>query len=319
MNLPPHPAGSRLEIVMFSGDRIEFGRYELARALVHRYVVIHYVLVCFFLALVNTRSGLPAIRMNEQVIIVFFSVFTAVIFLILLILVLDHIASRRGGLTVRASHLLLVMTVCGVLAGDATALMILEGAAQRWLRTGVLAVFYYILVEAVAHLMILVVIPRALLDLRSRKPQPDLQAMPTARKVTAQSDGPDHVEIGRRRLKLDSLVRITAEGNYLRVVTSEERIFLPGPFSAVVEELPERVGVQLSRSEWVATKIVRGIRRERREMFVDLQDGTSVRVANSRQKLVLSLLDLPVEDGRTKAADQGPGPVIGRDRSIQTG
>lgn len=319
MNLPPPPAGSRLEIVMFSGDRVEFGRYELARALVHRYVIIHYVLVCFFLALVNTRSGLPTMRMNEQVIIVAFSVFAAVIFLILLILVLDHIASRRGRLTVRASPVLLVMALCGVLAGDVTALLILEGSAQRWLRTGVLAVFYYILVEAVAHLMILVVIPRALFDIRSRKPQPDRPAIPAATKVQAQSDGPDHVEIGRRRLKPESLVRITAEGNYLRVVTSEERLFLPGPFSAAVEGLPESVGVQLSRSEWVALAVLRGVRKDGREMFADLQDGTSLRVANSRQKLVQSLLDLRVEDGRTKAMDQGPEAMGGADRSSQTG
>jgi hypothetical protein len=281
---------------MFSGDRIEFGRFELARALFHRYVVIHYVLVCFFLTLVNTRSGLPLRRMNEQAIIVVVSVLVAVLLLVLVVLVLDRIACRRGRLTVMASPYLFVMAVCGVLAGDATELLLVDGGIHRWIRTGALTIFYYILVEAVAHLLILLVIPRVLADFRARKPQP--QALPTAEEMPAQSGLQDHVEIGRRRVKLESLVRISAEGNYLRVVTTQDRLFVPGPFSAVVEGLPESVGVQLSRSEWVAMAVIRRIRKEGRQMFVDLADDTSVRVANARQKLVLSLLDVPVDNGR---------------------
>ncbi len=281
---------------MFSGDRIEFGRFELFRALIHRYVVIHYVLLCFVVTLVHRRNVPRAWGLNEQAIIIVASVVVAVLFLLLLVLVLDHIASRRGRLTVKASPYLFVLAVCGLLAGDAAELLIVEGGIQRLIRTVALSFFYYIVAEAVAHLLMLLVIPRVLADLRTRKPQP--QALPTTEEIPAQSDPQDHVEIGRRRVKLESLVRISAEGNYLRVVTTQERMFVPGPFSAAVEGLPESVGVQLSRSEWVAVAAIRRIRKEGRQMFVDLQDGASVRVANARQKLVLSLLDVPVDDGR---------------------
>lgn len=319
MTLPPPPPGSRLEIVMFSGDRIEFGRFELARALFHRYVVIHYALVCFFLPVVNTRSGLLERGISEQAIIAITSVLAAVLLLLVVVLVLDHIASRRGRLTVMVSPILFVMATCGVLAADATELLLVDGSIQRWLRTGALSSFYYIIVEAVAHVLILLVMPRVLAEFRTRPRQPEPQAIRAAEEKPVQSDVQDHVEIGRRKLKPESVVRISAEGNYLRVVTTQERMFVPGPFSAAVEGLPERVGVQLSRSEWVALPVVRRIRKEGREMFVDLQDGTSVRVANSRQKLVQSLLDMPVEDGRKLAATQGPGVMGGKDRSTQTG
>lgn len=315
MKLPPPPPGSRLEIVMFSGDRIEFGRYELARALFHRYVVIHYVLVCFFLTLVNTRSGLPPMRMNEQAIIVVFSVFTAVMLLVGVILALDQIAQRRGRLVVPASPFLMVAAVCGVLAGDVTEMILVDGSVQRWFRTAALAIFYYILVEAVAHLVVLVVIPRVLRDVRVPAPMAVDEAIPAAQDMSAPEEVPDHIEIGGRRIKLEALVRITAEGNYLRVVTSQERMFLPGPFSAAVEGLPEKLGVQLSRSEWVAAAVVRGIWKDGREMYVDLQDGTTVRVANSRQKVVTSLLELPVQRGKMEAAGQGTESAT----SIQSG
>lgn len=318
MNHPSPPAGPRLEIVMFSGDRIEFGRHELARALLHRYVLIHYVFVCFFLTLVNTRSRLPVMRMNEQAIIVVFSVLTAVSLLILVILALDELARRRGRLTVVASPFLLAAAVSGVLAGDVTELALIEGGVQRWARTAALALFYYILVEAIAHVVMLVVIPRVLRDVRAQAPQgpePSVQADPEAIGTAAQKEVQDHVDIGGRKIRFATLIRITAEGNYLRVVTSQERLFLPGPFSAAVQALPEQVGVQLSRSEWVASAVVRGIWREGREMFVDLQDGTTVRVANSRQKVVTSLLDLPVQRGRPGSAGQGAEST----RSIHTG
>lgn len=304
---------------MFSGDVISYGPFELFRSYFHRYMIIHYILLCFFVIIVDTRNGLQASFLDERARNIALSVTFGLLVLAALALVLEYIAYRRGTVRINGSPFLLSAAVIGV-GVDVVA----SGTdGLPWIGLFVLLIYYYVLVEAFAHLMILIVIPRVLNDLRMRKAA-------VAPKGAEPIAGPqrvadaDHVEIGGRRIKTDGLIRIMAEGNYLRVVTKDERLYLPGPFGAAVEPLPERLGVQVSRSDWVAAKAARAIRRDGREMIVELQDGAVVRVANARQKVVTSVLDLPVERGGVDAVDQGAGTKVGAvagdsDKSIQTG
>ncbi len=292
------PQDIRFEIKMFSGDVVAFGPFELLRALFHRYVLIHYILVGFLLTLIDTRSDAygELAQINQQAIVVLFSMIGAVFLLATFAVAFDLIAIRRGRVRFNASPFLLAASAFGVLAGSIAELVTFGDDTIRWLRSAVLLVFYYILVEAIAHILMLVVFPRVLRELRAGSPSgPPKEALDAARSVEAL---PDHVEIGGRRIKTEALVRIMAEGNYVRVLTQQERLYLPGPFGAAVDPLPERLGVRVARSDWVAKSAVRAIRKEGRAMFVDMQDGAAVRVANSRQKLVLSVLDLPVDAGR---------------------
>ncbi len=286
--LPP-PATTRIEVILFSGDRMAFGPYELARALLHRYVLIYYFLLGVFLTLVDTRSGLARNGVNDQAVIVAFSILGAVPFLVVFLLVLDFIAARLGrAIRIPTSPVLMAVAVVGVVSGDVME-FVLFGQKSSWSRSLVLTVFYYVLVEAIAHLVVLRVFPKVLRDLRGL--DDDLgnrlaAAMP--RPVGAD----EMVEIGGRKIAMGAITRIAAEGNYLRVFVGEKRMYLPGPFGKAVQNLPESLGVQVSRSDWVALRMVRAIRRDGRNMHLDLIDNTTIKVANARQKVVLSLLDL---------------------------
>ncbi len=315
MTRPLPQEDARLEIVLFSGDIVAFGRGELARGLLHRYVLIHYLFLCFFLSIVDTSSGQPIAMMEERAIIIASGVVVAVVVLLLVALVLDQIAARRGRFCISASPFLFTAAAIGVFVGDVAELWIVENSTQLWLRSGALALFYYILAEAVAHLLMLVVMPRVLRDLRGYVPSPVEPAVsvPPLAMFPVADAAVDQLEIGGRLVNAQDLIRITAEGNYLRVLTQQDRMYLPGPFGVVVDPLPEQLGVRVSRSDWVARSAVRGIRREGREMFVDLHDGATVRVANSRQKVVTSVLDLPVQRMRLSAKAQGGA------KSIQSG
>lgn len=305
---------TRVQVIMFSGDIAKFGPFELVRSYLHRYMVIHYVLLCFFVTVVDTRSSTAIMPMQERARDIAISVLLGVILLILMALVLEYIGYRRGTVRIKGSPFLLAAAVIGVLA-DA---VVSKEAAQPWPRLIAMMIYYYIVVEALAHLLALVVIPRVLSDLRSRKaPTKPLVEEPALGKVHVGDN--DQIEIGGRRIAAESLVQIIAEGNYLRVVTMEERMYLPGPFGAAVDPLPERLGVRVSRSDWVAARAAVAIRREGREMFVALKDGTAVRVANSRQKVVMSVLDLPMQKGVAGESRQGSDAPKGSIRSIQTG
>jgi DNA-binding LytR/AlgR family response regulator len=281
---------------MFSGDKLSYGPFELTRAYLHRYMLIYYVLLCFFLTIVDTRSGSVDMLIEERARNLAISVALGVLLLILIALVLEYIGYRWGTVRITGSPFLLLAAAIGVLADT----VIFSDSISPWPYTVAMTIYYYIVVEAFAHLLGLIVTPRVLADLRARKAKGNGKAKleakePAGQRLPAQAG--DHVEIGGRRIEPESLVQIIAEGNYLRVVTQEERLYLPGPFGAAVDPLPESLGVQVSRSDWVAAKAAAAIRREGREMYVVLKDGSAVRVANSRQKVVTSVLDVPVQKG----------------------
>jgi hypothetical protein len=80
------------------------------------------------------------------------------------------------------------------------------------------------------------------------------------------------------------LVRISAQGHYVEVVTSRGRGFLLIRFAdAIAETLPGQ-GVQVHRSHWVATKAVTGRRRIDGQRHLVLSDGSLIRVSRSGAK-----------------------------------
>ena len=306
MRLPP-PANPRIEVILFSGDSILLGPFEMLRALLHRYMLVHYILLGFFLTLVDTRTGIPRTAVNDRAVIVLLSVIGGLLLLLAVTVVVDLIAlQRRRVLRIAASPVLAAVALCGVVIGEVGEYLH-DGYRTPLAQAAVIYVFYYVLVETVAHFVVLVVIPRILRDLRSGEALP-APAPAVMQPVTPEV--PDLVEIGGQRIPTRELVRISAEGNYLRVQTLRERFFLPGPFGRVVDLLPERLGVRVSRSDWVALGEIHGLRRQGGNTFLDLKDGASVKVANTRQKMVLSLVDV---------AGAGPQGADGTVTSSQTG
>lgn len=301
---------------MFSGDVVRFGPFEFVSTLFHRYMIIHYILLYFFVITFDTRSDHAKLFVDERARNIALSIVCGVLMLMLVLvaLVVEYISYRWGTVRIKASPYLLAAVTIGI----GVDILISNESLMPTAKLLVLVVYYFVLIEAFAHMLMLVVVPRVLGDLRGRRPG----ALPKTVVPVAEPQRvweADHVEIGGKRIKPDTLIRIMAEGNYIRIITKDERIYLPGPFGAVVDPLPEWLGVRASRSDWVAARAAQAIRRDGRDMFVDMEDGTSVRVANSRQKVVLSVLKLPVDRVRLDAVDQGPGVAANTDRSIQTG
>jgi hypothetical protein len=87
------------------------------------------------------------------------------------------------------------------------------------------------------------------------------------------------------------VLRLEASGNYVTVVTRKGRSLLPGPFAAVVAQMPAGLGRQVQRSHWVSLAAVEGVRRKGREMWLQVADGALVPVSTASRAEVQAWLE----------------------------
>lgn len=100
------------------------------------------------------------------------------------------------------------------------------------------------------------------------------------------TEGRAVVTAGNARLDATSILHMRAQGNNVMVFTDSAPVPVPGPFSAIVAQLPEDLGCFVHRSEWVATRAVTRALREGRATLLVLSTGTTVRVASTRAGVV---------------------------------
>lgn len=87
------------------------------------------------------------------------------------------------------------------------------------------------------------------------------------------------------------VLRLEASGNYVTVVTRKGRHLLPGPFAAVVAQMPAGLGLQVQRSHWVSLGAVEGVRRKGREMWLQVACGALVPVSTALRAEVQAWLE----------------------------
>lgn len=76
----------------------------------------------------------------------------------------------------------------------------------------------------------------------------------------------------------------------MAIHTDSGVVEVPGPFSALLEQMPEGIGYRIHRSHWVARRAVLGHRRAGRDILLDLVEGGSAPVALPRHREVLDWL-----------------------------
>lgn len=81
---------------------------------------------------------------------------------------------------------------------------------------------------------------------------------------------------------LSGVLRLEARGNYVAVVTRTATRLVPGPFAAVMAQMPQDGGQRVHRSHWVARHAVLSHRRIGRDLQLQMLDGAVVPVASSR-------------------------------------
>ena len=290
-------AGQVLELVTFSGDVIGLRRFELPRAALHRYMLIQYLLIAMFVAAMEIRKSDLFVNLAEVVHITLICMAVSVLFLLLMPDVWALIRRRRGGVVrVRVSILTAIASVLGVGTGQLAFDELVGRAPVDLPALLFMMVFFFVLIEVICHYVLLVVMPRVLRELRG---EPRVKPRPPEAAVQAGGLPPDgRIVVQGETFDAATLMHVMADGNYVHIRTTGRRAFLPGPFGRVVARLPESLGLQVSRSDWVARSAVVGWRKAGRDLWLDLVDGSEVKVASARHQLVMAELSEGAARGR---------------------
>lgn len=94
-------------------------------------------------------------------------------------------------------------------------------------------------------------------------------------------------------IAISSVRAISAEGNYVRILTDAKDYFLRAVFNEVILQLPKEIGTQIHRSHWVAYRAIDEINRDGRKMTVRLTDGNEFPVSRARQTELVGGSDMP--------------------------
>lgn len=308
-------ATGTVKFKLVSLDEVELRPGETLQLARHRLVMLVYLVLVVVLVVLNingTTRELP-LELRAPVYIVGACVGTLVI---VAALMLGESGARKGrDVAIPASPVFFICALSALTSGEGLSMLVVAGPPMSFVQGLLLVVFYYILTEIVVGLTVHYIFPVALAEIRgqaqadamSTELLPTPTALPPLAGMAKAGNGAQigadggatvvplrravMVRIGNRYFDAAYIIRIKAEGNYVRVVTQNERQLLPGPFSAVVAQMPPASGRQISRSGWVATTAVVHRSRIGRDLFLHLTDGEEVRVAAGRQDQLRDWID----------------------------
>lgn len=246
----------------FSSDR------EVTRIVRHRYVIGWYVLgVCAtaFLHATLFPDGMASLELPISGISIFVFMAVAILYLRLWVL----LSGKTDHVTVWMSPGLLLAACAAHLVADgfhAVTFVHKDFGLPSW----ALVVLIYGLAEAVAAVALRTLVPRVQRAVRTGRDA--LAELSVAEDLTA-------VHIGKLRMVSADIMRVEANGNSVQIVTKHQRHIVPGPFAAVLAQLPQGAGCRVHRSHWVAAAAVRAVDRDESGLRLLTVQGDVVPVA----------------------------------------
>ena len=281
MTGPPLDRLTTLEVLLFSGDRVRLRRMELPRGMLHRYTLVLYFGFTVILSQIPMFNETLAMTFVGRLGITVMAVAVGVLAALFWFTLADL---RQPPGTLRRMHvtrLLIVFSGISAVVCAYLAYVVPGNPFPRPLHFLAIWSWFFLLAQIFAHYFLLVLMRRVLQDMRRTETQ----------EVAIDPVEGTLIDIKGTRVPVEALSRVTAEGNYIRVITTEAQHFLPGPFGPVAEALPQGLGMQVSRSEWVARRAILRAKRHGRDLTLEMADGSAVRVAQARRKAVQDWLE----------------------------
>ena len=206
-----------IEVVLFSGDRLRFDHLELPRALLHRYMFLFYGLLTAGLSQLQLYETLQPLSPGARLGVVAVSVITVMTAIILSVVVLE-LRQRPGTRRVlNASLFAFVSSLLSALSAEMFVSGPLRSTLSGVLHFVIIWMSIFVIVQIGTHFVLLRVLRRVLRDMRGEEAGEPETFVPLG----------ERVEIKGQSFVPGELVRIAAEGNYIRVVTLDEAHFLP--------------------------------------------------------------------------------------------
>lgn len=280
-----------LRLRLFSQDELILHPGEVGLVLRQRVMMLFYLFGVVLLIWLNwdERTARMPLELHAaaQVVGVVLGGFVPVLGFVLA----DRRARQGKDVILPASRLFLAAAVFGY-AGYNLFAVPLGIAEQPSVSHAVMDIaFNYLLAEILGGIAVHFIAPAALAELRGSGSLPSTgvpSAAPTSAtdeegSVTALPLRAAHVRVANRVFAPEDIVLLKADGPHVVLTLRRGQQTLPGPFSAVVAQMPPGLGQQVSRSEWVATVAVECVSREGRDIVLRLSDGQESRIASTRQ------------------------------------
>lgn len=319
----------RLRLRLFSHDEMVLMPGEVVQLLRHHKMMGLYLSGIIAVILMNWDNRLPGSSLELHAPPLIGAVLAGGLVPVLALLRADRLARRGREVVVSASRLFLMVALLGF-AGHTLMAVPLGVASVSSFHEAVLDIAsVYVLAEIIGGLAVHFVVPSLLKDLRPIAHAPAVLASaqanasppstgmlssgtaggsgPAAYAIVppgpALSSGPRpaQVRVANRLFDAEDIVLVQAERTHVWLTTTAGRQILPGPFSAVVVQMPPELGQQVSRADWVANAAVVAVQREGRDVVLLCRDGQTLRVASARQAKLRDWFDQFSEEPRHAA------------------
>lgn len=293
-----------LRLQLISLDHIHLRPGELSLLLRHRFMLMSYLALVLALILVDANGRARELPLELRAPVYMLGVLVGLGVLVSYIRALALVLGRGGRVaTVPLSPGLLMAAAAALFCSETLTRAMLVSPPMTNFQGILLTIFYFVLLEIIVSLVSHLVVPPALGDIRGE----DIRVLAdTARPApepepedNSPQEGPPMAMVvsGPNKFRAAEILAMEATGNYVNVTTDSGRKLVPGPFAAVLDQMPADLGARTHRSHWVAARAVAGYARRGRDMTVRMTNGQHVPVANPRQADITAWLrDLGVMD-----------------------
>lgn len=295
MNRRQSPArrteGENLHLRLLNGETLRFRRYELLRVLLHPYILGLYSGLAVILV-VTDPSVAQYTPLNERLIAYLPGLVAALICFCSVSTLLEWRRSRNGRVAVvSTTPIMLMAALVGVSVSQTLARLYVPDHVVSAKLFFILVIFYLVVVEAMVQFTVWLLLPRVLAQLRAQPPAgpPPAGPLPQTKAVPPGA----LLRVGDRSYPMAEILHLEARGNYVVIHLPGTQAEVPGPFTALVDQMPAALGQRIHRSHWVARSAVQGHHRKGRDMLLDLSNGGTAPVAMPRQPAVLDWLAAP--------------------------
>jgi hypothetical protein len=299
-----------LRLRLFSQDELILRPGEVGLVLRQRVMMVFYLVGVALLIWLNwdDRTGDMPLELHAAAQVA--GVVLGGLVPVLGFLIADRRARRGTDVVLPASRLFLAAAALGF-AGYNLLAVPLGITEQPSLAHAVVDIaFNYVLAEILGGVAVHFIVPAALAELRgpgeaAAAEPPPAEPPATAEDVAAVTPLPLRapvVRVANRVFAPEDIVLLQADGPHVVLTLRRGQQTLPGPFSAVVAQMPAGLGQQVSRSEWVATVAVEAVCRDGRDVVLRLSDGQEIRIASTRQAKLQGWLEMLMVQDRQEAS-----------------
>lgn len=267
------------QLVFLGGDEVRIFPHEIGPILRHPLIMLFYLVI----GVVNLGIGAAFLRVSDgdhllslRLPLICLSMLLGLLNLVICIRLVAWFQRSRSLARIHVTPPLVFSILCGQISLAVTQRIFLDASPPPlWLMICAIIGFWGVAEAFIGFLRRHA--DRILQDVRSHNPRADHAPPP-----------PDHAALvaGNRSFPVETVLRLSAQGNYVRVITDSAEVLVPGPLSDLAAAMPETLGALVHRSDWVATRAITAAYRDGRNTVLDLVDGTAVRVASSREARV---------------------------------